>query len=96
MFFTGDDPEKLQSLAPIIMHFRLHVLDWMQAMEYACGTEQYEKALLGIHSFKRWLDEVATPMVESVRQVKCGEPSGEPLPDIPEGELKMPRSGDIE
>jgi len=86
-FFVGNDLEKMKGLAPILMRFRMSVMDWMKAMEYAFGTENIEASLKCIESFKEWLDEEAIPMVESVRQIHVGEKNKDPIPDmdVPEG-----------
>lgn len=86
VFMLGRNPEELQQIAPIIMHFRMAVMDWMKSMEFMFGTVEIDEALKGMHGFSKWITEVGIPMVEQVRQIKDGD-KAEPIPDveIPDG-----------
>ena len=86
MIFEGPNAEVLTKVAPMLAHFRLTTSHWMNAMEEAFSELKYNDAMTAMLAYKEWLDEIATPMIERVRQIANGEDT-EP---IPPGELKIP------
>lgn len=86
MLYEGPDRDTLQQLAPIMVHFKISTSNWMMAMEQAFSKLDHENAMKAMNTYKEWLDEVATPMIERIRQIKGGEKSD----PIPPGNLEIP------
>lgn len=86
IIYEGPDQKILTQLAPIMVHFKSSTSNWMMAMEHAFSQLEYDAAMKAMNSYKEWLDEVATPMIERIRQIKEGETSD----PIPPGDLEIP------
>ena len=86
MIYEGPDYEILVQLGPIMLHFNTTTSHWMKAMTEAFSRLDYLSAMNAIETYKKWLDEVATPMIDRIRQIKAGEA----LDPIPPGDLEIP------
>lgn len=88
MIYEGPRSDILRQLAPIMMQFRQTTSHWMEAMESAFDQLEYNGAMNAMANYKSWLDEVATPMIDRIRQIKDGK-RADPIPpgsiEIPDG-----------
>ncbi len=86
MIYEGPRSDVLRQLAPIMMQFKQTTSHWMTAMEGAFDQLDYNAAMTAMANYKDWLDQVATPMIDRIRQIKDGTQAD----PIPPGDLEIP------